>query len=106
MHESIKRDIPEGGNLEGDFQVYIKEGRNRRPLSTDTLDHAFRNVDPEDLTFNRPGSKAKGKLLFLSEPARVTEAPAGLEPNEAIEQIIAQLYKWANNGTIKLGRDP
>lgn len=104
--ESIKRDIPEGGNLEGDFQVYIKEGRNRRPLSTDTLDHAFRNVDPDDLNISRAGSKAKGKALFLSEPARMTEAPAGLEPNEAIEQIVAQLYKWANNGTITLGRDP
>lgn len=104
--DSIKRDIPEGGNLEGEFQVYIKEGRNKRPLSSDTLDHAFRNVEPDDLDIVRPGSRSRGKALFLSEPARLTEAPAGLEPNEAIEMIVDQLYRWGKNGTITLGRDP
>lgn len=100
--DSIRQDIPQGGNLEGDFQVYIKEGRNRRPLSTDTLDHAFRNLDPEDLSIDRNGSRSRGSAIYLSEPVRVTEAPAGLEPNEALEQIVAQLYKWANNGTITI----
>jgi hypothetical protein len=104
--ESLRRDVPEGANLEGDFQVYIKEGRSRKPLSADTLDHAFRNLDPEDVDIERKGSKARGKQLFLSEPARITEAPAGLDPNEAIEQILAQLYRWANNGTINLSHDP
>jgi hypothetical protein len=100
--ESIKNDIPEGGKLEGDFQVYIKEGRKRQPMSMGTLDHTLRNLDPDDVSIERKGSKSRGRLLFLSEPVRVTEGPAGLEPNEAIELIIDQLYRWGRNGTFTI----
>ncbi len=100
--DSIRNDIPENGRLEGDFQVYIKEGRNKRELSTDSLDHAFRNLDQDDFSIERPGSRTRGGTIYLSEPVRVTEAPAGLEPNEALEEIITQLYRWANNGTISI----
>ncbi|WP_422058635.1 hypothetical protein [Sphingomonas sp.] len=104
--ESIRQDIPDDGKLEGDFQVYIRRGRKREAVSSRTLNHALRNVDQDDLDIDRKGSKARGGKLYLAEPVRVTETPAGLDPNEAIEQIIGQLYRWGNAGTINLGQDP
>lgn len=103
--ESIRHDVPPGGSLEGDFLVYIKNGKRREQISVGTLNHAFRNFDPEDLEIKRRGSSTKNNLQTLSEPVRVMETPIGLDPNDAIGQIIDVLYRWNKQGIINLGPD-
>lgn len=103
--QSIENDIPKDGKLEGDFLVYIKEGRKRRPISTTTLDHAMRNIEPGDIEIETKGSRIKHNMLTLSEPVRVTQTPTGLEPNEAMEVIVNVLYQWAERGNIDFGTD-
>lgn len=100
--ESLQRDIPADGKLEGDFHVYIKEGRRKRELSSDTLNHAFRNSAPEDYGIKRRGSRSEGNIMTLAEPVRVSEGPAGLNRQEAVETIVEQLYRWAQQGRITL----
>ena len=101
--ESIRADIPAGGSLEGDFLVFIKRGRKREQISVGTIGHVLRNTDPTDIAIERRGSKARGNLQTLSEPVRVQEAPMGLDPNDAIESIVAMLYRWNKLGVINLG---
>ena len=103
--ESIEQDIPEGGRLEGDFLVYIKEGNKRREISMGTVDHMARNAQPGDLDIIRPGSKVRENMMSMSEPVRLTETVLGLSPNEAMAEIVNVLYKWAEQGIIHLGLD-
>lgn len=100
--ESIRQDIPEDGKLEGDFLVYIKEKNRRRPISVGTLDHAFRNADPSDIAVEQKGSRIKDNMRHLSEPVRLTDTPHGLDPEEAMEEIVNVLYKWAERALIEL----
>lgn len=102
---SIQQDIPEGGKLEGDFLVYIKEGNRRRDISIGTVDHMFRNAQPGDLEVFRKGAKVRDGELAMSEPVRLNQGPLGLEPNEAMAEIVNVLYKWAEQGIIHLGPD-
>ncbi len=101
--ESIEQDIPEGGRLEGDFLVYIKEGNKRREISMGTVDHMARNAQPGDLDIIRPGSKVRDNMMSMSEPVRISESVLGLDPNEAMAEIVNVLYKWAERGIIDLG---
>lgn len=98
--ESIRQDIPEGGKLEGDFLVYIKDHGRKKPISVGTLNHAFRNSQPGDIDVERRGSKVRDNLSTLSEPVRVQETALGLNPDEAMEEIVSVLYKWAERSII------
>lgn len=100
--DSIQQDIPEGGKLEGDFLVYIKDKNRRKPISVGTVDHAFRNTDPADLDVGHRGSKVRDGMRHLSEPIRLTETVHGLDPEEAMEEIVNVLYKWAERSLIDL----
>lgn len=100
--ESIRKDIPEGGKLEGDFLVYIKDGNKREPISVGTLDHAFRNTDPSDIEVEHKGSKVRNNLRQLSEPVRLTSTVHGLDAEEAMEEIVNTLYKWGEQALIDL----
>lgn len=100
--ESIRRDIPKDGKLEGDFLVYIKEKNLRKPISVGTLDHAFRNADPSDIAVEQKGSKIKNNMRHLSEPVRLSQTPHGLDPEEAMEEIVNVLYKWAERALIEI----
>lgn len=104
--ESIEQDIPKDGRLEGDFLVYIKEKNRRKPISVGTLDHAFRNTDPSDIEIDHGGSKVRDNMRHLSEPVRLTETPHGLDPEEAMEEIVNVLYKWAERTLIDLDPSP
>lgn len=104
--ESIEQDIPKDGRLEGDFLVYIKEKNRRKPISVGTLDHAFRNTDPRDIEIDHGGSKVRDNMRHLSEPVRLTETPHGLDPEEAMEEIVNVLYKWAERTLIDLDPNP
>lgn len=101
--DSIVDDIPAGGSLEGDFLVYIKQGRQSKPISVGTLNHSMRNSDPEDFEIERKGSRTRGKMTHLAESVRVTKAGAGLDPKEAVAKIVEQLYVWNKAGIINLG---
>lgn len=104
--KSIEHDIPQGGRLEGDFLVYIKEKNRRKPISVGTLDHAFRNTDPSDIEIDHGGSKVRDNMRHLSEPVRLTETPHGLDPEEAMEEIVNVLYKWGERTLIDLDPNP
>lgn len=103
--ESIRKDIPEGGRLEGDFLVYIKDKNRKKPISIGTLDHAFRNTDASDLAIEHTGAKTKDGSFHLSEPVRLTTTVHGLDPEEAMEEIVNVLYKWAERALIDLDPD-
>ncbi|WP_125953919.1 hypothetical protein [Novosphingobium sp. MD-1] len=100
--ESIRADVPPGGSLEGDFLVFIKQGKRKRPISLGTLDHAFRNTTPGEIDIQGKGTAVRDNLQSRSEPVRVTEGPLGLDPNEAIEKIIEVLYRWGEQGVVNL----
>jgi len=104
--ESIRQDIPDGGRLEGDFLVYIKDGNKREPISVGTLDHAFRNTDPSDIEIEHKGSKVRNNLRKLSEPVRLASTVHGLDPEEAMEEIVNVLYKWGEQALINLDPEP
>jgi hypothetical protein len=89
--------------LEGDFLVLIQEGKRKRALSAGTVNHAFRNVDPEDITIERPGATTRGGFTHLAEKVSVTKAGAGLDPKEAVQKLVEQLYAWGKSGAIDLG---
>jgi hypothetical protein len=101
--DSIEQDIPQGGRLEGDFLVYIKEGNKRREISMGTVDHMARNAQSGELDIIRPGSKVRENMLSMAEPVRLTQTQLGFEPNEAMAEIVNVLYKWAEQGIINLG---
>lgn len=103
--ESIRKDIPEEGKLEGDFLVYIKEKNRKRPISVGTLDHAFRNAEPGEIDVHRRGSKVKSNLQSLTEPVRLTETIHGLDPDEAMDETVNVLYKWLERGFIHFDKD-
>ena len=101
--EAVRKDIPPGGRLEGDFRVYIKEGNRSRPLSEDTVDHAFRNLPADQLEFEAKGAKIRGNKIQLSEPTKVKQIGAILDVEDALAKIVEQLYRWNQNGDISLG---
>ncbi len=103
--DSIEADIPQGGRLEGEFLVYIKDKNRRKEISVGTLDHAFRNTDPSDLKIKHKGSKVRDNVSMLSEPVRLTQTVHGLDPEEAMEEIVNVLYKWAERALIDLPPD-
>lgn len=104
--DSIRKDIPEEGKLEGDFLVYIKEKNRKRPISVGTLDHAFRNAEPGEIDVQRRGSNVKSNLQSLTEPVRLTETVHGLDPDEAMDETVNVLYKWLERGFIHFDADP
>lgn len=101
--ESIQSDVPKGGSLEGDFLVYIKEGRSKRPFSLGSLDRALRHTQPGDIDIMGKDGKIRDNLQTLSKPVRVDENAIGLDPNDAIAKIIETLYHWAEQGIVNLG---
>ncbi|NWK96533.1 hypothetical protein DM806_12850 [Sphingobium lactosutens] len=101
--QAVEDDVPPGGRLEGDFKVFIKEGNKVKPLSVDTLDHAYRNLPPDQLAFDAKGQKGRGNMIQLSEPARIEQRGAVLDVKDALAKITDQLYRWNQNGEISMG---
>lgn len=103
---SLASAVPEGDSLEGDFSIYVKHKRNKKPFAKATIDQAFRNVPVDDLSLASKEGRIKGNLLRLSYPARVEAMSSSLlDPNDAIDQIIDQMRKWVKDGHINLDRD-
>lgn len=100
--DDLAESVPEGGTLEGEFRVFIKKGRLKCNFDKDTLDHAFRNIDDENPKWSGKSGKISDGMLYLAETVQIEATGSWLDPENAIEQIVEQMYKWARQGRIDL----
>lgn len=101
--ERLMAEVPPGGWLEGFFRFFIKSRTARRQtINRQTLDEAFRNVDPADVTFLGKGKREKDGFVKLTSARAVETVGSLLNPTSAIQQIEAALREWAAGGQIDL----
>lgn len=100
--DDLAESVPEGGTLEGEFRVFIKKGRLKCNFDKDTLDHAFRNIDDENPRWSGKSGKISDGMLYLAETVQIEATGSWLDPENAIEQIVEQMYRWARQGRIDL----
>lgn len=100
--DSLAKDIPKNGTLEGDFKVYIKKGRQKRVLSIPTMNHVLRNIDHDDLKVSGGGENLAGDFFKLSADVKVESTGSWLDREDAIQQIREQLERWSQERKIDL----
>ena len=101
--ERLMQEVPPGGWLEGFFRFFIKSrAKRRKTINRQTLDEAFRNVNPADVTFLGKGKREKDGFVKLTAPRAVETVGSLLNPTSAVQQIEAALREWAANGQIDL----
>lgn len=100
--ESLGDEIPEDGWVEGLFKIFMKQRRKRKHISRATINEVLRNVDPADLNLQGPDGREKDGVVRLSVQRDVQTAGGGslLDPESAMEQIVAALRDWAAAGKI------
>jgi hypothetical protein len=99
----LMSEVPAGGWLEGIFRFFIKSRTaRRRPMRRETLDEAFRNVNPADVTILGKGKREKDGFVKLTTTRAVETVGSLLNPTSAVQQIEAALRDWAANGQIDL----
>jgi hypothetical protein len=99
----LMEEVPPGGWLEGFFRFFIKSRTARRKtIKRGTLDEAFRNIDPKDVTFLGKGMREKDGFVKLTANRPVEMVGSLLNPTSAIQQIEAALREWAASGQIDL----
>lgn len=97
--ESLRGEVPDDGWIEGFFRVFIKQKRQRKPISRATINEALRNIDPADLGLRGNGSEKNG-IVKLSVQRTVATNQSLLDPADAIEQIVNALREWSAAGKI------
>lgn len=100
--ERLMSEVPEGGWLEGFFRFFIKSRGQRRTIKRNTLENAFRNVDPADVTFLARGKRERDGYVKLTQPRTVQTVHSMLNPTSAIQEIEGALRNWAEQGEIDL----
>lgn len=100
--DDLAKSVPDDGTLEGEFRVFIKKGRFKWNFDKDTLDHAFRNIDDENPKWSGKSGKISDGMLYLAETVQVEATGSWLDAENAIEQIVEQMYRWAKQGRIDL----
>lgn len=101
--ERLMSEVPPGGWIEGFFRFFIKSRTARRKtMNRQTLDEAFRNVNPADVTFLGKGKREKDGFVKLTAPRAVETVGSLLNPTSAVQQIEAALRDWAADGQIDL----
>jgi hypothetical protein len=101
--ERLMQEVPPGGWLEGFFRFFIKSRTARRKtISRGTLDEAFRNIDPKDVTFLGKGMREKDGFVKLTATRTVEMVGSLINPTSAIRQIETALRDWAASGQIDL----
>ena len=101
--QTLMAEVPEGGWLEGFFRFFIKSRTARRQtIKRQTLDEAFRNINPADLTILGKGKREKDGFVKLTSVKPVETVGSLLNPTSAVQQIEAALREWAANGQIDL----
>lgn len=99
----LMEEVPPGGWLEGFFRFFIKSRTARRKtINRGTLDEAFRNIDPKDVTFLGKGMREKDGFVKLTSNRPVEMVGSLMNPTSAIQQIEAALREWAASGQIDL----
>ena len=101
--ERLMAEVPPGGWLEGFFRFFIKSRQSRRKaIRRETLDEAFRNINPADLTILGKGKREKDGFVKLTASRGVETVGSLLNPTSAVQQIEAALRDWAAKGDIDL----
>ncbi|HEY5723118.1 MAG TPA: hypothetical protein VIT45_12425 [Allosphingosinicella sp.] len=101
--ERLMTEVPPGGWLEGFFRFFIKSRTSRRQgIRRATLDEAFRNVDPADLTLLSKGKREKDGFVKLTANRTVETVGSLLNPTSAVAEIESALREWAASGQIDL----
>ena len=101
--ERLMAEVPPGGWLEGFFRFFIKSRQSRRKaIRRETLDEAFRNINPADLTILGKGKREKDGFVKLTAHRSVETIGSLLNPTSAVQQIEAALREWAAKGDIDL----
>jgi hypothetical protein len=101
--ERLMAEVPPGGWLEGFFRFFIKSRQARRKtIRRETLDEAFRNVNPADVTILGKGKREKDGFVKLTSNRVVETVGSLLNPTSAVQQIEVALREWAENGLIDL----
>lgn len=99
--ERLMAEVPPGGWLEGFFRFFIKSRTSRRKtIRRETLDEAFRNISPADLTILGKGKREKDGFVKLTSNRSVETIGSLLNPTSAAQQIEAALRDWAAKGEI------
>lgn len=102
--ESLRAEVPDDGWIEGFFRVFIKQRRQRKPISRATINEALRNIDPADLGLRGNGTEKNG-IVKLSVQRTVATNQSLLDPADAIEQIVNALREWSTAGKIDCNFD-
>lgn len=101
--ERLMSEVPPGGWLEGFFRFFIKSRQSRRKaIRRQTLDEAFRNINPADVTILGKGKREKDGFVKLTANRRVETIGSLLNPTSAVQQIELALRDWAAKGDIDL----
>jgi hypothetical protein len=97
--ESLRREVPDDGWIEGFFRVFIKQRNKRKPISRATINEALRNIDPADIGLKGDG-REKGGIVKLSTQRTVETVGFLIDPSDAMTQIVQALRDWAAAGKI------
>lgn len=100
----LDQEIPDGGWLEGSFNVVMKLRRKKKPISRSTINEALRNIDPRDIGMDGNG-KERGGIVKVSMQRHVKMIGSLKEPTDAIVQIVHALREWAEKGRIDCAFD-
>jgi len=101
--EGLLQQVPDGGWVEGLFTVLFKR-KNRRSttISREKLEEALRNLDSSSVGLLGEGGRERGGLIKLSERCSVACEGDLLDPEDAMNKIVASLKKWASEGRIDI----
>lgn len=102
--ESLRKEVPDDGYIEGYFKVFIKERNRKKPISRATINEALRNIDPADMGLRGDGTE-KGGIVKLSIQRSVESEGGLLDPRDSMEQIVNALRGWAASGKIDCNFD-
>lgn len=99
--EQLEKSIPTEGWLEGIFKVKFKKRRGRSAsVDREVLEEALRNLDAHSVGLLGEGAKEKGGLIKLSEKCKIKTTGELLDPDDAMQQIVACLRGWSKAGKI------
>ncbi|MEP3054310.1 hypothetical protein [Ascidiaceihabitans sp.] len=101
-HEEIgalSESVPEGGWIEGAFNVLFKHGKSRAAINRKAIEEAVRNLDNSSIGLVGNGSE-KGGHMKLSEPRSIECTSDMLNPDAAMQAIVKVMKKWAQLGHI------
>lgn len=96
----LQESLPEDGWLEGKLNVLFKQkGRKAAAVERTELERAIRNLGPLSVSI-AGGGKEKAGLRTLTEAVHVERTNGLLNPDSAMQEIVACLKSWSLAGQI------